>query len=114
MWPLRAPAAAAAAASCTRLTPRCSGGDLRCGCQVPNTLQSLGGGLVEAAAEANDLLTGDGGRGGSDVVDDGGERAVGSRAIFALVGRETCQNVTKFVVVSKTCPPSDVTSSSIS
>jgi len=69
---LRAPAAAAAAAaSCTRLTPRCSGGDLRCGCQVPNTLQSLGGGLVEAAAEANDLLTGDGGRGGSDVVDDG-------------------------------------------
>ena len=77
MWPLRAPAApAGATASCTRLTPRCSGDDLRCGCQVPNRHQSLDEGFVEAA-EDSDIPTGDGGRVGSGVEDDGGERSVG-------------------------------------
>ena len=64
MWPFRR----VHTAGCTRLTPRCSGGDLRCGCQDPNRLRSA----EAAAAEDAEILVGGGG-----VADDGGKSASG-------------------------------------
>ena len=83
MWPFRR----VHTAGCTRLTPRCSGGDLRCGCQDPNRLRSA----EAAAAEGAEILVGGGG-----VADDGGKGATG------LI-RLTLSDLTAWMMLIQTC-----------
>ena len=61
MWPPPPPPS-----SCTRLTPRCSGDDLRCGCQVPHS----GRGQEDGGDDVVGLLAGE------DAVEDGGGKRV--------------------------------------